>query len=78
MDQIVIDMVDKVFDAGQAYVAFSCVKTLEGLFIEHFKPRNIRINADVMSEMTRLSSQSLPSEPVPMILALALALATSG
>ena len=30
MDQTV-DIVDKVFDAGQAYVAFSCVKSIEGL-----------------------------------------------
>ena len=63
-------MVDKVFDAGQAYVAFSRVKTLEGLFIKNFKPANIRVNADVVSEMNRLSKQSIPSEPIPMVLSL--------
>ena len=68
MDQIVVDMVDKVFDAGQAYVAFSRVKTLEGLFIKNFKAANIRVNADVVSEMNRLSTESLPSEPVPKVL----------
>ena len=65
MDQIV-DMVDKVSDAGQAYVAFSYVKTLEGLSIKNFKPANIRVNADVK----RLFTQSLPSEPVPKVVIL--------
>ena len=66
MDRIVVDMVDKVFDAGQAYVAFSRVKTLDGLFIKNFKPTNIKVNADVVNEMKKLSTQSLPSEPVPV------------
>ena len=70
MDQIVVDMVDKVFDAGQGYVAFSRVKTLEGLFIKNFKSSNIRVNADVVSEMKRLSTQCLPSEAVAKVLTL--------
>ena len=67
---IVVDMVDKVFDAGQAYVAFSRVKTLEGLFIKNFKPANIRVNADIVSEMKRLSTQCLPTNPVPKVFTL--------
>ena len=70
MDQIVVDMVDKVFDAGQAYVAFSRVKTLDGLFIKNFKPSNIKFNAGVLNEMKRLSTQSLPSELVPKVISL--------
>ena len=53
MDQIVVDMVDKVFDAGQAYVTFSRVKTLKGLHIKNFNPANIKVNFDVQSEMKR-------------------------
>ena len=70
MDQIVVDMVDKVFDAGQAYVTFSRVKTLEGLFIKNFKPTNIKFNPDVVDEMKRLATQSLISEPVPKVVCL--------
>ena len=70
MDQIVVDMVDKVFDAGQAYVAFSRVKTLEGLCIKKFKPANIRVNYDVESEMKRLSTQRLSSKLLPKVVTL--------
>lgn len=51
----------------QAYVAFSRVKTLEGLFIKNFKRANIKVSASVVSEMERLC---LPSEQVPKVLSL--------
>ena len=70
MDQIVIDMKNIAFDAGQAYVAFSRVKTLQGLFIKNFKPANIKVSASVANEMKRLSTQTLPSEPIPKVLSL--------
>ena len=65
MEQIVIDMKNTKFDAGQAYVAFSRVKNLEGLFIKNFKPTNIKASSSIVSEMERSSTQSLPTEPVP-------------
>ena len=70
MEQIVFDMKNTMFDAGQAYVAFSRVKTLEGLFIKNFKPTNIKVSSSIVSEMERLSTQRLPTEPVPQVLSL--------
>ena len=71
MDQIVVDMKNVKFDAGQAYVAFSRVKTLQGLFIKNFKRENIKVSDNIIvNEMERLTTQCLPSEPVPKILSL--------
>ena len=52
------------------HVTFSCVKTLEGLFIKNLKPVNIKVYADVVTEMERLSTLTLPNEPVPKVLSL--------
>ena len=67
MDQIVVDMKKVKFHAGQAYIAFSRVKTLQGLFIKNFKHENIKVSGRIVNEM---STQSLPSEPVPKVLSL--------
>ena len=68
VDQIVVDMKKVKFNAGQAYVAFSRVKTLQGLFIKNFKHDNIKVSDSITKEMERLSTQCLPKEPVPKVL----------
>ena len=71
MDQIVVNMKGSAFTAGQAYVAFSRVKTLAGLFIKNFNPASIKVNSSVVSEMERLTSEKLlPAPPVPQVISL--------
>ena len=71
LDQIVVDMRGQTFNAGQAYVAFSRVKTLQGLFIKNFNPASIKVSAAVVSEMERLTSdRPLPPQPVPQVVTL--------
>ena len=71
LDQIVVDMEGKVFNTGQAYVAFSRVKSLHGLFIKHFNPASIKVSASVVFEMQRLTSDHLlPSLSVPQVVSL--------
>ena len=67
-DQIVVDMKGQAFTAGQAYVAFSRVKTLQGLFIKNFNPASIKVSSSVVTEMERLTSNKLLStSPVPQL-----------
>ena len=70
LDQIVVDMKGHAFSAGQAYVAFSRVKSLEGLFIKNFNPTSIKVSAPVVAEMERLATNCLPSEPIPQVVSL--------
>ena len=60
LDEIVVDMKGGRFSPGQAYVAFSKVKTLQGLHILNFNPRAIKASNDVQNEMKRLNSKLLP------------------
>jgi len=47
LDEIVVDMKGGRFSPGQAYVAFSRVKTLAGLHILNFNPKAIKKSIDV-------------------------------
>ena len=55
-DNIVVSF-QGAFSAGQAYVALSRVKNLNGLHILDFDPKTIRVNAEVKEEMDRLRDQ---------------------
>lgn len=70
LEQIVVDMKGNVFNAGQAYVAFSHVKSVEGLFIKNFNPASIKVSTAFIAEMERLSNRYLPSEPLPQVVTL--------
>ena len=70
LDQIVVDMKGKAFNTGQAYVAFSRVKSLQGLFIKNFNPHSIKVSSSVVLEMQRLASHNvLPPLPIPNVVA---------
>lgn len=56
-------MKGRAFGAGQAYVALSRVKSMEGLFIKNFNPNSIKASTLVKTEMERLATKTLPPEP---------------
>ena len=60
LDHIVVDMKGGRFGAGQAYVAFSRVKSLNSLFIKNFEAKYIKTSSKVDSGMERLTSNPLP------------------
>ena len=71
LDEIVVDMKGQAFSAGQAYVAFSRVKTLQGLFVKNFNPASIKVSSSVLTEMERLTSDKLlPPQPPPQVMSL--------
>ena len=58
------------FSPGQAYVAFSRVKTLQGLHILNFNSKAIKASSDVQNEMTRLNNNLLRPPPQMQFLSL--------
>ena len=58
IDRIVVDLL-KIFAAGQAYVALSHVKTLDGLQILNYKKTAFSKDKRVEQEMIRLQSRAI-------------------
>ena len=66
-----MDIKGKAFNAGQACVTLSRVKSQHGLFIKNFNLDSIKVSSSVASEMERLLTYNvLPSQPVPNVVAL--------
>lgn len=70
LDEIVVNMKGGHFSPGQAYVAFSRVKTLDGLYILNFNASSIKKSDKVQNEMLRLSTKLL--QPLPEMQCLSL------
>lgn len=51
LDSALIDIGSSVFEYGQAYVALSRVRTLEGLYIFRFSPSSVVCNPKVKAFM---------------------------
>ena len=61
MDKVVISMKSRFFP-GQAYVALSRVKTIQGLHLLDFDKKKIICNKQVSREMDRLRQRTIANE----------------
>ena len=58
LDLCVVDLGRDVFEAGQAYVALSRVRSLDGLYITNFNLKSFRFKAVVSNFYKRIRSKS--------------------
>ena len=57
LDCAIIDLSDKVFADGMAYVALSRLKSLAGLHLFAFTPQSVRVNVKCLKEVNRLRQE---------------------
>ena len=54
LDCAIVDLSEKVFSAGMAYVALSRVRTLSGLNLIAFDPASIKLSTQCLKGVNRL------------------------
>ena len=70
LDRAIINLSDRVFSPGMAYVALSRVHTIEGVYLTSFDPKSIMVSDDCLREINRLRStfrEDLPLYEIPEI-----------
>ena len=69
LDSAIIDLSDKIFDDGMAYVALSRLRTLSGVHLVDFDPKSIeKVSIPSLKELNRLRNlyrQDLPQYVIP-------------
>jgi hypothetical protein len=70
LDAAQMDLGQNVFEYGQAYVALSRVRTLDGLFLTHFEPQRIRAHPEVVAFYQRIRAQPRPVMLEPQVASL--------
>ena len=69
LDCAIVDLSDKVFSAGMAYVALSRVRSLAGLHLSAFDPNSIIVSTSCLKEVNRLREafrSDLPLYNIPV------------
>ena len=67
LDCALVDLSDKVFSAGMAYVAISRVRTLQGLHLVAFEPESIMVSTSYLKEINHLRTAYRPDlKPHPL------------
>jgi len=70
LDCAIVDLSDKVFAAGMAYVAVSRLRSLAGLHLIAFDPKSIRVSVKCLTEINRLRKKyrkDLPLYKIPCL-----------
>ena len=67
LDCAIVDLSEKVFSPGMAYVAISRVRMLAGLHLVAFEPKSIMVSTSCLKEFNRLREEYRPDlEPYPL------------
>lgn len=54
LDCAIVDLSDRIFSPGMAYVALSRVRTLDGVYLTSFTPKSIMVSSDCLGKINHL------------------------